>query len=379
MPMSSPAAGPRRKLLLAPIPVSPTKPLTPSHVKALLWLDVLYKGTARLHDVTYANNRTTYDIAVQTLGFWIYLDELYPGLDWSVRDDVWVGERYVEYHRSGRTPRAEELLAYRQRVEQHGFIHPASRRLLDLWEEQYRLLGLHDPGLKVAKPLELDTEEVLERLAERELLLDLRGMGGPVYLDLTGDGLPLRQLIDVHGTDNYLLCALRELLPLARHHDAVAILCDEDLGHDALLLERTLRHFGHAAERMMVGRVPLDGSRASSRHGGWQEYTLDKLSARLLPGHSADAFRLGMRLYFIATLGWSSRESFRMDLLEQRMRWAEELLAQGGSSAEPVDEAEVLSGLARPSGYVDPYRLISLLTSKKRGPAMSAWVASVLL
>jgi len=47
------------RILLAPIAITPTKPLTPSHVKALLWLDTLYKATARVHDVAYLYNRVT--------------------------------------------------------------------------------------------------------------------------------------------------------------------------------------------------------------------------------------------------------------------------------------------------------------------------------
>lgn len=50
------AAHPR--VLLAPITVTPSKPLTPSHLKGLLWTDVMYRATAQLAEVTYRYSPT---------------------------------------------------------------------------------------------------------------------------------------------------------------------------------------------------------------------------------------------------------------------------------------------------------------------------------
>ena len=44
------------------------------------------------------------------------------------------------------------------------------------------------------------------------MCLDLRADGGPVYLDATRYGLPLRQIVAADGQPNYLACALRELV-----------------------------------------------------------------------------------------------------------------------------------------------------------------------
>ena len=53
------------RILLAPNPITPTKPLTPSHLKALIWLDMTYRATSYLADVTFLVNRTTCDTAGQ--------------------------------------------------------------------------------------------------------------------------------------------------------------------------------------------------------------------------------------------------------------------------------------------------------------------------
>lgn len=64
----------RRKVLLAPVTVTPAKPLTPSHLKGLLWTDVMFRATAPLADVTYHYSPTAYHLTEQTLGFWEFLD-----------------------------------------------------------------------------------------------------------------------------------------------------------------------------------------------------------------------------------------------------------------------------------------------------------------
>ena len=52
----------------------PDQAAPPSHVKFLLWTDVMYRATALLTGVTYRCSHTTYHLTEQTLGFWAYLD-----------------------------------------------------------------------------------------------------------------------------------------------------------------------------------------------------------------------------------------------------------------------------------------------------------------
>lgn len=358
----------RQAKLLAPILVTPTKPMTPSHLKAFLWLDTLYKATALIHDVTYLHNRTTYDVAHQTLAFWIDLDERFPDADYSDKSETWIGERYVEFHAARRPVEPDRLRAYRRRVEEEAFLHPASRRILDIWSETYAFLNLHDPDLKAARPFQISVDETLDRLTEIDVLLDTRKMGGGVYLDFTGEGLPLRQLIDEQGLDNYLLSTLRELLPLAEAYDSVALLCDAELDLDYLLVERALRRLGCPAVRMTLGRVPLDGQVQSSRGGGWQAYTFDKLVDGLREKYDLDTIRLGMRLYFIVGLGKGAKQSFRFDLLAAFMDKAQAFLAKERQDEPSIDAA--LTALrrftAKNHGYVDPYQLTSALLSRKK-------------
>src|SRR5439155_21972953 len=115
------------------------------------------------------------------------------------------------------------------------------------------------------------------------MCLDHRDLGGPIYLDLTSFGLPLRQIVTADGRANYLACALRELLPLAPDYDEVVLLYDRELDADYQLLARALAASGPEVRRVPIGRVPIDGRIRSTRHGGWHGHT----AADLLAGAAA--------------------------------------------------------------------------------------------
>lgn len=51
-----------------------------------------------------------------------------------------------------------------ERVER-GWIHPVSARLIELWKDQYALLGVKDPGLSNSRRLALGRDDLLGVLA----------------------------------------------------------------------------------------------------------------------------------------------------------------------------------------------------------------------
>ncbi|MFE1774780.1 hypothetical protein [Streptomyces sp. NPDC059008] len=361
----------RPTVLLAPITVTPAKPLTPSHLKGLLWTDVMFRATAQLADVTYRYSHTTYHPTEQTLGFWEFLDRTGGDTDYTTLTEEQIGELYVRYRAEGRRPTAEDLRPYEEAVESGGWVHPASARVLRLWAGHYARLGLHDPGLERHQPPGLGLDETIDRLVSAGTGLDHRDYGGPVYLDATRFGLPLRQIVSPDGRPNYLACALRELLPLVPHYDEVVLLYDRELDPDYQLLQRVLAGPGRTVHRVPVGRVPLDGKITSARHGGWHAYTVDALLRAMGDDHEPAVRRLGMRLYFVATLGPGQAQSFRHDLLRQCLLRAERLLDRSAAAARsdgPPDVPTALARHRRDHTYVDPYRLTSSLLGKK-GPA----------
>ncbi|MGW0421176.1 hypothetical protein [Streptomyces sp. NPDC003015] len=375
-PPRSARAGRRSEteLVVAPVTITPTKPLTPTHVKGLLWTDILVKATSRLTSVRLVWNNRMATVTTQSTAFWRHLDLTEPGTDWSTLTATDIGERYVRHH-AGRTrtdPRA--LDDYLARADDTGWIHPSGRRMLDLWRADLRLLGVADPGLALDRPLATTTPVLLTLLADRGLLIDHRRHGGPVHLDGTRWGLPLRRLVGSDGRPNYLLPILRELIPMIRPDRTFLLICDDDLTADYVLLARVLGEFGARAARLSLSRVPIAGTTRSSRYGDWHGATLSDLSA--YPG-TADraAYRLGMRLYFAGTLQQRSAQSFHMPLLRRCVGRAARLLERA-----PADEGDAqagrhldatLAGLRTRPGYVDPYRLTTALLGSRPLPPTS--------
>ncbi|WP_322887996.1 hypothetical protein [Wenjunlia vitaminophila] len=366
--------GTRRRVLLAPVTVTPSKPLTPSHLKGLLWTDTMFRATAPLADVTYRYSHTTYHPTEQTLGFWEFLDRTRGETDYTAMSEEDIGELYVRFRAEGRPPTAAQVRPYAEAVEHTGFVHPASARVLRLWAGHYARLGLHDPGLLAHQPPGFGLEEMVEDLVTSGLGLDQRDVGGPVYLDATRFGLPLRQIVTADGRPNYLACALRELLPLAPLYHEVVVLYDRELDPDYQLLARVLSARGTVVHRVPIGRVPIDGKITSARHGGWHRHTVDALLRSVGEDHGPAALRLGMRLYFIATLGPGQHESFRYDLLRKALDRAERLLRRA-EEAPRTDADHALPALLEPHRrghiHIDPYRLTaSLLGRGRRSPGL---------
>lgn len=372
-PVAAPAAGSRAarpRVLLAPVTVTPTKPLTPSHLKGLLWTDVMLRGTAGLADVTLRYSPTTYHLTEQTLGFWEFLDRTAPDTDYTAMSEDRIGALYVAYRAEDGRADATTMRAYADAVEHHGWVHPAGSRVLDLWAGHYARLGMHDPGLRAHQPPLLGLEETLGLLGSRGLCLDLRPHGSPVYLDATRYGLPLRRIVDPHGRPNYLACALRELLPLATAYDEIVLLCDRELDADYQLLDRVLTACGATVRRVLLGRVPIEGRIRSARHGGWEGHTVSELLDGMGDTYDQPVVRLGMRLYFIAVLGAGQQQSFQHDVLRQSLARAARLLSGSGTDAtDPAPVGEVLARHRSGHLHVNPYRLTSALLARHRpGP-----------
>ncbi|MGW1270351.1 hypothetical protein [Streptomyces sp. NPDC002491] len=365
----SAADGARGRVLLAPVTVSPTKPLTPTHLKYLLSLDILYRATSTFADVTFVYHHATYSGSRQVAGFWEYIEQCHPGLvcDGLTEEDI--GELYTAYHLAaeGLPYAAVEPLVRRAEA---GWTHPISRRVLDVWEGHYRLLGMFDPKLGRTGPEPTSEAEILDLLVSRDLCIDARGLNASAYLDATAVGLPLRAVTSPEGQRNYLLYLLRELVPLLDRHDLVILAHDNELRTDYRTIAHVLNTLGADATRFEVPRVPLDGVTQSTRLGGWQGHTLGAFAGPLLEEFGPEAFRLGLRLYLVAGLGRTARESFSTYQLRRWTRRARRLLEAHGVSGGPATDpgasratGQFLAARAGRRGYADPYQVATLLMS----------------
>jgi hypothetical protein len=362
------------ELVVAPVTITPTKPLTPTHIKGFLWTDVLVKASAQVTGVRLVWNNRMATITGQSTAFWRYLDLTEPDTDWSGESEAGIGERYVRFHSEGRETDPRVLERYLHRADEDGWIHPAGRRMLELWRAELDLLGVGDLGLADDRPLATSAQTMVGALAERGLLVDHRRFGGPVYLDGARWGMPLRQMIGADGLPNYLLPILRELVPMVRPGRTFLLVHDDGLTADYLLLDRVLTEFGARVARLPLSRVPVNGAALSSRYGGWSGTTLADLSATSGTAGLA-AYRLGMRLYFAGTLHRDSAQSFRMQLLRRCVGRAARLLDRAPAEPDDTVGRQVVTALSRAQarrGYVDPYRLTTSLLGKRALPLSPA-------
>jgi hypothetical protein len=352
----------RRRILLAPVTVSPTKPLTPSHLKVLLSMDVLHRATATLAGVTRLDHPLAHAGSRQVAGFWEYLDSRHPRRSFATSTEEEIGELYGEFQRAERAPYAALEPVTRRAAA--GLVHPVTTRLLELWKGHYRTLGLLDQALDRTGPEPMPAEELIGLLVRHDLCIDGRPLGAPVYLDATAVGLPLRMMISPDGEANYLLSTLRQIVPQLASHDHVVLAHDTEIRSDYRTICHVLTTLGARVSRIEFSRVPLDGVARPTRFGGWQGYTVRALSDPLVAEYGSQAFALGMRLYLLAGLGRGGSDSFSTRHLRRWVHRAGRLLGEHRPQPGLKPANGSLSVLSGRLPYVDPYRLVATLLSR---------------
>src|SRR5205823_1874264 len=150
-------------------------------------------------DVTYRCSHTAYHPCEQTLGYWEFLDRTLGDTDYATASEAEIGELYVQFRAAEQRAPFAAQRPYLDAIERYGWVHPASARVLELWSDHYARLGLCDPGLLEHQPPGTSFEHLVFTLAAEGLCVDLRVHGGPVYVDATRFGLPLRQIMSADG------------------------------------------------------------------------------------------------------------------------------------------------------------------------------------
>jgi hypothetical protein len=319
-------------------------------------MDILERATATFADVTHVYQPLAHAGSRQVAGFWEYLDRTYPDLRPETCDEERIGDLYGEFQRTERVPYS--VLEPVVRRAGRGWAHPVSTRLLSLWDNHYRTLGMGYPVPDVGDRMPAD--ELIDLLVAHDLCIDGRPLGAPVYLDATTEGLPLRMMVGADGQANYLMSTLREIVPLLADHDHVVLAHDGEIRSDYRTIAHVLNTLGADVSRLEFARVPMDQVARSTRFGGWHPYTVGALAGPLVPEFGAPAFALGYRLYLLAGLDRAGRESFSIRHLRRWVHRARQLIADHETPAERAD----LSILAGRMPFVDPYRLVTTLLGR---------------
>ncbi|HEU4728920.1 MAG TPA: hypothetical protein VFT22_13545 [Kofleriaceae bacterium] len=356
---------------------SPTKPLLPTHLKGLIWLDLALRATRAVVPVDCIANatRALWDATIQCIRFWAALDAD-PATSspryFDDKDDTWIGEEYVRKSRAPAEVSPELLAAYRGRLER-GWTHPSARRILEHWQAQYEVMGITTPRAELTSAAAPPSAEIVEQLRRLDCAIDLRPWSGGVYVDATAAGLPLRPLIDELGRENYLMQILGVVLGLAGAYDRISILYDAPTALDFRIVAQVLSRLGKRALLIEAERIDTPGIAGTSRAGGWKPCTCAAILERYVPRYPLEVVRLGLRLYFIMYVPLASKAEFSYDLLDRAMRKARAVSraierAGAAPSAPPEEIASVVEPLTRRRffervGLIDPHALLSLLLS----------------
>lgn len=363
-----------------PVGITPTKPLTPTHVRGLLHLDGLVRLHRRIAPVTIAHNRRLWDLSQQTLVFWDWLDKHHQGADFTDVSDDQVGHLYVQCAKSGYKAPAADLRAQWRRTHDQGYVHPASQALLRTWLPQLDHIGVDASILLQSHRPTTNEGELLDTLASQGVLIDQREVGGGTYVDLSQQGAGLRQLISEEGVPNYLHGLLREAIALAHQRVHVALFCDTSVERDFLLVERILKGLGRRVTRVAFPRVLVNGLPLSYRQDGGF-YTLSSMLARDAGRHTQRETRLALRLLFLQMHGIKRAFDFSWDRLDRAYALARRTIAQlEGSRPLDDDEAAMLwPKLMCNDGTMNLLAALTRLTSPREDAAVRATLMHCLI
>lgn len=317
------------KTYLVPVHVDPVKPMNPSHLRHILYVDFLYRQFKALgHDVVYLYNRVYFDVSNQVVKLAKFLESRKSKVETSLD----IGLQYIQMTSERFEIDADTL--YEERAQQQTHLHgyPYYSILLEDWKREHELLDVFDPGFRSPRRIRLTVQEVSTVLNDLGVIFDARRIDGNIYLDLTPEGLPMRKIIGVNEYSyNYLFIVLRELFEYVKKGDEVYFVFDPDLSLDYELLKRVLKKYGCHVFNLTTSRISLGGKIQSARKGGWQGYTTEDILHRYTPRFSSNSIGLAIRHYLLAKNAVHKQFDFSYDEFEKSFEFAQAVEKKYGS------------------------------------------------
>lgn len=300
--------------------VLPFRPPTLGLIKNLLWTDVLARANG---PATPARVVRRAHVDLDTLAYWEFLDRWAADESFDDASPATLDRFYRLYRGQSGRPSDERIREYADAVT-GGWLHPAGRRALELFDGYARMLNV--PGAP-------EVRSGLDRLG---------ALLGPAADDLSETG-------------PRMATTLLDLAPALCRAKPVVVVHDDGQAGEFVLLQRVAARHGAT-----LHRLPLRGLDEDPRAGSLAD--LDRIAAETRDEYGDPVVRLGLRLYFVAVLGRTERRYFQPDLLRRWMRKADRLLSRAENTGEePVPSQEDLTR----HGYVSPYDLTADLLSRR--------------
>jgi hypothetical protein len=315
------------------------RPPTLSLIRRLLWVDVLTKATRRVKHVTFCYRA---HVDIEVLGFWEFLDRVLGKRSFADTGAGELVELYGRYERQPGRPKQDMLRCYTEAVGT-GWLHPATRRILELFAGYAELLNVPDP-LMVRNSLQDPAIGFGDGRPARD------GRTARVAADLAaarGGALP-----------NHLARALLDTAPAIYRNEPAVVVHDDRLTSDFVIMERVVAEHTPAAYRLAVR--DLDEETDSPSLDDFEE-----IVAEARRTHGEAVTQIGLRLYFLAALGRTELHGFQPVVLRRWFTRADRLLNEAQDTGAEL--TETLAGIAR-GGYVCPYTLTAELLGRRPMP-----------
>lgn len=270
-------------------------------------------------------------VDLDTLAYWEFLDRWAADDSFDDAPAAELDRLYRLYRGQSGRPADERLRDYADAVA-GGWLHPAGRRALELFDGCSRMLNV--PGAPQV----------------RSGLDGLGALLGPAAGDLSAAG--------GGAVSPRMTTTLLDLAPALCRAKPVVVVHDVRQAGDFVVLRQVAARHG-----AVLRLLPLRGLDEDPRAGSLAD--LDRVVEESRDRYGDPVSWLGLRLYFVAVLGRTERRYFQPDLLSRWMRRADRLSSQAedtgdGPRPSPAD-------LAR-HGYVSPYDLTADLLSGRPMP-----------
>jgi hypothetical protein len=350
-----------------PIGITPTKPLTPTHVKGLLHFDALTRLHRIIEPIGVAHNRRVWDMSLQTARFWTYLDLHHGQLDFDALSESQIGQLYARFSREGTDVPVAALEAMIAKVESEGYVHPSARCVLQSWVRHLQRIGLDTGLLTESHALDISVQGILCKLSTFGDLVDQREFGGGVLWTAWTGHRATRTLISELGLPNYVVALLRQAHDLAQSYNTVHLFYDLSVERDFILLEDFLQALGVQSNRIGFPRMTSNG-RALSFRAEDDVVTLGQMICRYENDYGDLCIALGLRLYFLHLSGLRKSFDFSWDGLDEALRMAWVMLSSPTielGSAVVDREGFDWQSLRKNDGTMNVYKAYALLFEKK--------------
>ena len=302
------------KIFIFYLAQTPVKPILPAWLRTLCQFDVTRRlAIKQSHEVDCF--RYVDETGLQVAKLMAIKSELkIPQTDVG----IYLGHKYIKANQkvtkeeAGKVKLQLEKTPYAKR-----FLEPRIKEQ----EKFFEVLGFYNAPIFWEGTLNKSLPQLIKTLKKENRLLDYSKYKGDKFLDFTDFGL---KLITLKGKNGYTFIAkllLNMMKIVQKGYDLIILQNIDEDQHPYKYLEKylTLKNVDYIT--LASARILLEGSAKSSRFGGWEPYTVDKIIKRFSDFDLPD-FRVGLRLYFLAFKNDFTRFEFKYDDLRQNIVFA---------------------------------------------------------